>query len=61
MHIRKEALSMAKPIKETPVLDKKDSKRFSAIIRKNEKTKAPAEEVERVMSNYNKLKDKFQV
>jgi hypothetical protein len=52
---------MAKPIKETPILSGKDSKRFSQIIEENKDKRASKTEYERVMSNYNKLKVKLKV
>ena len=47
---------MAKPIKETPILYGKDSRRFSKKIAQNEKEIAPREEYERIMTNYRKIK-----
>jgi hypothetical protein len=50
---------MAKPIKETPILSGKDAKRFSKIISANKSKRAPKSEYDRVMTNYNKLKNKL--
>lgn len=51
---------MAKPIKETPILSGKDAKRFSKIILENKTKRATKSEYDRVMANYNILKNKLQ-
>ena len=47
---------MTRPIKETPILLGKDAEVFSKKIKENETTKAPKEEYDRIMTNYNYLK-----
>jgi len=47
---------MAKPIKETPILRGRDSQVFSEKIARNKEQKAPQEEYERIMANYQKIK-----
>ncbi len=52
---------MAKPIKETPVLSGKDAERFARIISENKEKRASKSEYDRIMSNYNKLKNKLRI
>jgi hypothetical protein len=49
---------MAKPIKDTPVLYGKDAQRFEDKIRQNIDNRASKSEYNRVMSVYNKMKEK---
>jgi len=51
---------MAKPIKETPVLYGKDAQKFEKKITLNKVNTAPKPEYDRVMNNYNKIKEKMQ-
>jgi len=47
---------MASDIKETPLLNGEDAKRFIKKIKQNETQKTSPEEYERVMKNYHKIK-----
>ncbi|MCX6227096.1 MAG: hypothetical protein NTV01_20495, partial [Bacteroidia bacterium] len=51
---------MAKPIKETPILYGKDAQKFEKKITLNKVNTAPKSEYDRVMKNYNKIKEKMQ-
>jgi len=51
-------VEMARPIKDTPILYDKDAEIFSKKIEANEAQKAPKKEFDRIMSIYNKMKDK---
>jgi hypothetical protein len=48
---------MAKPIKETPILKGEDAKRFKEQISKPRDRHAAIKEKERILKNYNRLKD----
>jgi len=47
--------TMAKPIKETPILHGKDAKRFEKIIKDNQNKKVSADEYNHAIENYRKL------
>ncbi len=47
---------MARPIKETPVLTGQDAKKFIKAIEVSQTKKVWAEELERINSNYERLK-----
>ena len=46
---------MATPIKETPVLEGKDARRFEEEIKANEGKKIPAEERQQMVDTYNRI------
>lgn len=52
---------MAKPIKETPILHSKDAEVFSKKIAENETKRASKAEYDRVMNNYNRIKNKLKL
>lgn len=47
---------MARPIKETPVLEGKDAQRFEAEIKRNESRKVPKEDYLRAVKTFNSIK-----
>ena len=51
---------MAKPIKETPVLEGKEAERFIKEVRANEKRKVSNTEYRKALSDYRELK-KFKI
>lgn len=47
---------MARPVKETPVLEGKDARRFEEEIKRNKLRVVPREEYLRAMENYRSVK-----
>ncbi|WP_428668125.1 hypothetical protein [Runella sp.] len=47
---------MARPIKETPILEGRDAARFANNIAKSEKTKVSAAEMQKMKENFKKFK-----
>jgi len=47
---------MARPIKEIPVLEGEDARRFEEAIKENENKKIPESDYDRAVRNYKKIK-----
>lgn len=47
---------MARPIKETPVLEGKDAQRFEKQIKENERRKTPHAEYQRALATFQSVK-----
>ncbi len=47
---------MARQVKETPVLEGKDAKRFNEEIKKNKNRKVPAADYQRALASFHRIK-----